>query len=150
MISNPKCGWCDLDIIGTKGTPSYLTDVPVELMECFISYFKTGKGMCFFDEEGSQLTLVLTPYNNFIISEKDKLEIIILYFNKIRCAKELLSDIRKYKQGWIEWEPEYKQYTDKERKNRENHINELYEKLQGVLEEIDAKNTQSGVGNEKL
>ena len=30
MITNPKYGWCNFELGNFKGTPSCLTDVPVE------------------------------------------------------------------------------------------------------------------------
>ena len=59
MISNPKYGWCDFVLGDFHGHPSYLTDVPVDLLEAFISYFENGTGTAFFDEEGSEFTLIL-------------------------------------------------------------------------------------------
>lgn len=29
MITNPRCGWCNFELGDFKGSPSYLTDVPV-------------------------------------------------------------------------------------------------------------------------
>ena len=36
MLSNPKAGWCELKIGNFKGTPSYLTDVPIDMLTAFI------------------------------------------------------------------------------------------------------------------
>ena len=36
MISNPKHGWCNFKLRTFEGTPSYLTDVPVDLLKAFI------------------------------------------------------------------------------------------------------------------
>lgn len=38
MISNPKHGWSNFDLRVFHGTPSYLTDVPVDLLNAFIQY----------------------------------------------------------------------------------------------------------------
>ena len=35
MISDPKHGWCNFKLRTFEGTPSYLTDVPVDLLEAF-------------------------------------------------------------------------------------------------------------------
>jgi hypothetical protein len=40
MISNPKYGWCDFKIEDNNsneffGTPSYITNVPVDLLQAF-------------------------------------------------------------------------------------------------------------------
>lgn len=72
MISNPKHGWCNFELRTFEGIPSYLTDVPVDLLEAFIDLHTKGTGIAWFDEEGTEFTLVLTPYSLFIIEEKDR------------------------------------------------------------------------------
>lgn len=72
MISNPKNGWCDFNLGDFHGTPSYLTNVPIDLLIAFKEYLYLGAGICWFDEEGAEFTLVMTPYSLFIIEEKDK------------------------------------------------------------------------------
>lgn len=72
MINNPKNGWCDFDLSYFHGTPSYLTNVPIDLLSAFKDYLYSGTGIYWFDEEGTEFTLVMTPYSLFIIEEKDK------------------------------------------------------------------------------
>ena len=38
MISNPNLGWCEFHMGDFTGNPSYLTDVPIELLEAFLNY----------------------------------------------------------------------------------------------------------------
>lgn len=73
MISSPRHGWCSFELGIFKGSPSYLTDVPVDLLDAFINYHSQGYGGAVFDEEGSYFTLVLAQYNlgKFIIEEKE-------------------------------------------------------------------------------
>lgn len=96
MITNPKHGWCNFKVRTFEGTPSYLTDVPVDLLTAFIDYHTKGCGVAWFDEEGTEFTLVLTPYSLFIIEEKDKS---VLYdFSEMKIEnleKELIEDIEK-------------------------------------------------------
>ena len=82
MISNPKYGWCNFDLKVFHGTPSYLTDVPVDLLNAFIQYHTTGTGIAWFDEEGTEFTLVITPYSLFIIEEKN--EPVLYDFSEIK------------------------------------------------------------------
>ena len=104
MISYPKHGWCNFDLKDFHGTPSYLTDAPVDLLEAFINLFIKGQGMACFDEEGTEFTLVLTPHSMFIIEEKykpclhDYSEI-----NPRELAKELIKDIKKDMNGWSQF-----------------------------------------------
>lgn len=102
MISNPKHGWCDFKLRTFEGSPSYLTDVPIDLLTAFIDYHTKGCGVAWFDEEGAEFSLVITPYSLFIIEEKDKP---ILYdFSEMKIEnieKELISDIESDMYGWI-------------------------------------------------
>lgn len=104
MISNPKYGWCDFDLKSFHGSPNYLTDVPVDLLNAFIQYHTTGTGMAWFDEEGTEFTLVITPYSLFVIEEKDKP--VLHDFSEIKISnleKELIEDIEKDLIGWSEF-----------------------------------------------
>lgn len=103
MISNPKHGWCTFKLGDFVGTPSYLTDVPVDLLNAFIDYNTRGYGVAVFDEEGSDFILLLTNYNQsvFIIEEKD--EAILHDFSDMsidNLEKELLEDIEHDLVGW--------------------------------------------------
>ena len=71
MIFNPDCGWCDFNLGTFHGTPSYITNVPVDLLTTIYDYLTTGTGIAYFDEEGSEFSLAFTPYSLFIIEEKE-------------------------------------------------------------------------------
>ena len=104
MIANPKYGWCNFELGNFKGTPSCLTDVPVDLLEAFIEYHTKGMGAAWFDEEGAEFTLVITPYSLFIIEEKDKP--VLHDFSEMqidKLEKELIDDIEKDLDGWSEF-----------------------------------------------
>ena len=101
MISNPKDGWCNFKLRSFEGTPSYLTDVPVDLLSAFINYHIEGCGVAWFDEEGTEFTLVITPYSLFIIEEKEKT--VLHDFSEIKIEnleKELIDDIECDMNGW--------------------------------------------------
>lgn len=124
MISNPKHGWCDFILGDFYGSPSYLTDVPNDLLDAFISYHVNGYGMAWFDEEGTEFTLVITPYSIFIIEEKDKP--ILHDFSEVNVetlGKELIEDIES---DLAEWSMFYCDYDEEEaiKANRE-HIKNL-------------------------
>lgn len=106
MISNPKHGWCDFMLSDEKdnlfvGTPSYVTNVPVDLLQAFLDYKIKGRGIAWFDEEGTEFTLVLNPYSMFVIAENEHTELID--FSKVKIddlIKELIQDIESYLIGW--------------------------------------------------
>ena len=103
MITNPKYGWCNFELGNFKGTPSCLTDVPVDLLEAFIEYHTKGMGAAWFDEEGAEFTLVLNPYSMYIIAENEKGEGRLYDFSEINIdnlIKELIQDIESDLTGW--------------------------------------------------
>ena len=138
MISNPKHGWCDFMLSDEKdnlfvGTPSYVTNVPVDLLQAFLDYKTKGQGIAWFNEEGTEFTLVINPYSMFIIAENEHTELID--FSKVKIddlIKELIQDIES---DLIEWSMFYCDccYDKEEIKvNRElirNLIRQLKEKL---------------------
>lgn len=103
MLSNPKAGWCELEIGNFKGTPSYLTDVPVDLLTAFINYYKNGIGAVLFDEEGSEFNLLLSNYSAYIIYVDCENKSILYEFPDIdidNLAKELITDIKSNIDSW--------------------------------------------------
>lgn len=127
MISNPEHGWCNFKLGDFKGVASYLTDVPLDLINAFIDYHEKGSGVVIFDEEGSYFTLVLTAYNCGIYIIEEKEECITHSFwdmNIEDLEKELISDIESNLHGWssfimcglqskLEYEKIIKQKIDK-------------------------------------
>lgn len=124
MISNPKHGWCNFKLQTFEGTPSYLTDVSLDLLMAFINYHAKGCGVAWFDEEGTEFTLVITPYSLFIIEEKDKP--ILHVFSEMRIEdveKELIDDIENDLYGWINF------ITDSDPEEVKQHETEIRQKL---------------------
>lgn len=129
MISNPKYGWCDFKLRTFEGTPSYLTDVPIDLLTAFIDYHTNGCGVAWFDEEGTEFTLIITPYSLFIIEEKDKP--ILHDFSEMNIKnieKELIEDIENDIYGWINF------MTDDDQEEVKQHETEIRQKL-AILKE---------------
>ena len=102
MISNPKYGWCEFNLGNFKGNPSYLTDVPMELLDTFVEFFCDGKfaGCVNFDEEGSEFYLVLTASGAYIIEEREDPKLIIVDGTVRELAEELMDDISTNLKGW--------------------------------------------------
>lgn len=134
MISNPMYGWCDFKLGTFEGTPSYLTDVPVDLLDAFLDYHYKGMGMAWFDEEGTVFTFVITPYSLFIIEEKDKP--ILHDFSEMKIEdleKELISDIESNSEDWRNW-VEFILFDDYEKKlQHENEIKQRISKLKEYM-----------------
>ena len=108
MISNPKHSWCDFKIEDDNnnvffGIPSYITNVPVDLLQSFLDYKIKGQGIAWFDEEGTEFTLVLNPYSMYIIAENEEGEGRLYDFSELNIddlIKELIQDIKSDLIGW--------------------------------------------------
>lgn len=130
MISNSKHGWCDFKLRTFEGTPSYLTDVPIDLLTAFIDYHTKGRGVAWFDEEGNEFSLVITPYSLFIIEEKDKP--VLHDFSEMKIEdveKEFIEDIENDLYGWINF------MTDDDPEEIKQHETEIRQKL-AILKNI--------------
>jgi hypothetical protein len=113
MINNPKNGWCNFQIGEFEAMPSYLTNVPIDLLDCFIDYFTKNQGVCWFDCEGEEFTFVLTPCSTFIIYEGEKTMLYSIGDTPRDLAIELIKDIELDK-NWFLWDEEmYKNQATK-------------------------------------
>lgn len=102
MISNPKYGWCKFKLEDFEGHPSYLTDVPLDLLNAFIDYHIKECGVAWFDEEGTDFTLLINPHSLYIIEEKEKPVLYdFSYININDLTKELINDIENGLDGWM-------------------------------------------------
>jgi hypothetical protein len=133
MIANPKHGWCKFKLGDFEGHPSYLTNVPVDLLDAFIEYKQKGTGMAWFDEEETEFTLVLTPYSIFVIEEKE--EPILHDFSDYKIdhlAKELINDIEKSVYDWSYF------ITNDDLEEVEQNKNEIKQKI-AILKQLIKK-----------
>lgn len=102
MLNNPKHGWCDFKLNDFTGTPSYLTDVPIDILNAFISFHENGYGMACFDEEGKEFSLVLTLYGVYIIEEREKTPLLhnFSWASVKDLEKEVINDIEQNIDEW--------------------------------------------------
>ena len=126
MISDPKNGWCNFKLGDFEGTPSYITNVPIDLLDAFIDYYTRGYGLAYFDEEGSEFTLLLTWYGVYIIEEKDNVKSHVFYdLNISDLAKEVIADIETNLDGWCN---DFMYYSFSK-----EDLNERLEKLKNMI-----------------
>lgn len=126
MISDPKNGWCNFKLGDFEGTPSYITDVPIDLLDAFIDYYTRGYGLAYFDEEGSEFTLLLTWYGVYIIEEKNNVKSHVFYdLNISDLAKEVIADIETNLDGWCN---DFMYYSFSK-----EDLNERLEKLKNMI-----------------
>lgn len=135
MISYPEHGWCNFKLGDFEGTPSYLTDVPIDLLDAFIGYYTMGSGVAVFDEEGSYFTLLLSRYNHgiYIIEEKDSA--ILHDFSNMNIsdlAENLIIDITTNLNSWCN--DFYIMYDDPENvKQFKCNLEKKIEKLKNLI-----------------
>lgn len=135
MISNPKHGWCDFMLLDEKdnlfiGTPSYVTNVPVDLLQAFLDYKTNGQGMAWFDEEGAEFTLVLNPYSIHILAGNEVYGFSELNIDNL--IKELIQDIESDLVGWSMFDCDC-YYDEEEIKVNREHIRNLICQLKKKL-----------------
>ena len=102
MISNPSAGWCQFTIEDFEGLASYTTDVPCNLLDCFIQYMKTNCGCSYLDEEGTEFTFVLSDCEAFIIRHEPQEKPLYQFkATPIQLAQELINDLTSNVDDWI-------------------------------------------------
>ena len=129
MISNPEHGWCDFDLGDFHGTPSYITNVPVDLLQAFSDAIHNGYGMAWFNEEGSEFTLVITPYSLFIIEENEEGEAFLHDFSDLNIselAQEVVTDVKTNIAVWSR----FSAFDDAEIMCNHNELEELISKIE--------------------
>lgn len=106
MISNPKHGWCNFELGNFQATPSYLTNVPVELLDMFIDYYDRGYGVAVMETEGTFITFVIAAYTGgiYIIEESSDEKLHIICDREVDDLRdELINDIESDLYGWSEF-----------------------------------------------
>lgn len=113
MLSAPTAGWCKLTIGNFTGNPSYITDVPTDLLNVFIDYYKNCIGTTYFDEEGSDFILLLFGGTIYIIYTNYYGESSLHTFHDIDIdvlAMSLIYDIMTNIDAWSEFCASYNDY----------------------------------------
>lgn len=131
MISNPRYGWSEFKLGSFEGTPSYLTDVPVDILTAFVSLHRYGSGAAFFDEEGTEFTLVVNQDSVFIIEEKERP--VLHDFSEIDIRdleKELVEDIER---DLDEWAAFLTEHNKREIKAHRDEIIDLLNSLKSII-----------------
>lgn len=110
MLANLGYGWAKFTLGEFIGEPSYLTDVPINLLDSFIEYLTSRKSITYFDEEGTEFELIFSFDNLYIISISYD-DVYKLYQTNINnttiknLTTELINDIESDIDGWIAWNP---------------------------------------------
>lgn len=111
MLSRPENGWTDITIGEWTDRASYVSDVQIDLLDCFIKVFKDNNSHCVScDAEGWEYIIVIDLNAIHIIESKDTYEYYSYDFMENNTtlkdvAKELYNDIKENLDAWSVWEP---------------------------------------------
>lgn len=133
MLSKPKHGWTTFNIGSFCGNPSYLTDVPVDFLDGMLQYYRNGSAAIWFNEEGSEFTLVLNPYSVFIIIERENEVCQRIDETPKQISEMLINDIMKNLDEWITWPPEMEFENGNYYQYRKTLILDKIDKLKKVM-----------------
>ncbi len=105
MFSKPKAGWVDINIGHYIISASYLTDIPMDFLNSLINSLENNLPFSvFIDEEGIEDVLCAYYDEIFIIimsGNNVEYKKIDMDFNAFRA--EIVKDIEKYLNDWIDW-----------------------------------------------
>jgi len=107
MFATPKHGWTNLKFLNFSERASYLTDIPNDCLDAFIYALQTNNpAIVYFDAEGYDFHLISSYYRSYIVIDKEDNEVktYIIEKNILELAKELVNDIEKDFDDWLNWE----------------------------------------------
>lgn len=139
MFSKPKYGWTNINLGDFKGRGSYLTDIPLDCLNSFINALKCSlPASIYFDEEGSEFILVADFNGVYIISEREKTELIKIDIDFLDLIKEVIKDIEDNFNDWLLWMDYYEEHSlnnNEALKIRKNSIENKLNTLKSMLKE---------------
>lgn len=135
MFTEPKSGWTNLQLGCFESRASYLTDIPMDCLDAFIYALENNKPITiFFDAEGWDFHLISSYYGSYIISnENDESDLCLINGSFKELARELVEDIEKYLDGWINWEW-FSLDEEDEFNERKEELNNKLLILKGLIE----------------
>ena len=107
MFTTPIHGWTHLQLENFSERASYLTDVPNDCLDAFIYALQTNNpAVVYFDAEGFDYHLISSFYRSYIVMDRENNDVDTYIIEKgiIELAKELVSDIEKDFDDWLNWE----------------------------------------------
>lgn len=115
MLSKPEYGWTTVSLGERADRASYLTDVPMDILDGFINN-KENDFYLSFDAEGWEFEIVVRNNNANMIKYKDTDDITVFAavpITKEELALEVANDIEKDIEAWTIWfVPECKNSND--------------------------------------
>lgn len=137
MFTKPKNGWTDILLGDFEGLGSYIQDVPVEAMDACIRALRDDVPVeLHFDEEGSEFTLTADETVKIVAQGYYGPEEYEVRLSKLELIQEILEDMEKFFEDWVEWPAEYVFFEDDEKEAKQAFYEERVILLQGLLEEL--------------
>ena len=116
MLSNPhSTGWTRISIGDWSNRASYLTDVPMNILDAFLNK-RYGPVAVDFDAEGWEYIVVCDDYITYVIdydynstieymqaSDNDSLTLRIIEIDKEELVRDFINDIESILDEWICW-----------------------------------------------
>ena len=115
MFTIPRNGWTNLNFDKISLRASYLTDIPNDCLDAFIYALKTNNpAIIFFDAEGYDFHLISSYYRSYIIVDKEDNNVDTYVIEKgiIELAKELVNDIQRGYDDWLNWDCDDEEYAE--------------------------------------
>lgn len=104
ILTNIKYGWCDFDLGGYHGRPSYIRFLPFDVLSAYEEYFRYRHCIIEFDEELSQFCLVIWDDKIIIIDNReDKCNNTILNMSGEKVLVKLVNEIVSNVDVWAKW-----------------------------------------------
>ena len=107
------------------GSMSYIDSVIDIILDNILTYFDLKYCNMTFDEEGSSFTVIVQPYNTFILSERNTIETHAYDIDAPDLFKQLIEDIEKSLEEWIAFnifeEPDTDEYKSEYDNNKKSY-----------------------------
>lgn len=104
ILTNMSAGWCNFKLNDFEGRPSYIRDLPIDVINGYIDYIRTGHCVIEFDEETSWFSLVVCNESEvYIIAHRNELEFYPIDLNANDVLDELFIEIKDNLDDWINW-----------------------------------------------
>lgn len=104
MFSTPEYGWTNVNLGNFFSRASYLTDIPLDLLNALISAYKYGTIPAVdFDAEGYGFTVVVSIYSHkvyIILDEEESPELFAVDMTMKEFVEEVNNDITTYLHEW--------------------------------------------------
>ena len=112
MLTRPFAGWTQLLLEADGGSYitkpcSYITEVPIDLSECFLRYMITGSSICEFDGESEGIFCLVLQGDKAYFADDDEesvkaglASLIVLAKSPLELAVEFYGDVANSTDAW--------------------------------------------------